>query len=115
MNISVKTPNDAKCNAFQDSVLDRLRRTLSRFSNRISRVNVTLSDENCPRGGVDKHCRIIVVMPRVGQVAASAKHENAWGAVALAAGRVRRKMQWHEKCNLLASADVTDKFFPARS
>ena len=92
MNINVKAPDNTKRNDFQESVIDRLTRTLSRFSHQISRVNVTLTDENGPRGGVDKRCRVSVVMPSVGEFAASAKHENSWAAVAQATGRVRRKI-----------------------
>lgn len=33
---------------------------LSRFDDRINRVDLVISDENGPRGGVDKACRIMV-------------------------------------------------------
>lgn len=92
MHITVNTTTEAKHDGFADSVADRVTRTLSRFSNRISRVMVTLTDENGPRGGVDKQCRVSVVMPRFGELAVSAKDENPWAAVAQAALRIRRKI-----------------------
>jgi putative sigma-54 modulation protein len=48
----------------------RLRFALSRFSGRIRRVNVFLADQNGPRGGIDKTCRIVVRMKDGGDVVA---------------------------------------------
>jgi putative sigma-54 modulation protein len=42
----------------------RLCFALERFARRISRVRVSVSDLNGPRGGIDKRCRVaIVLMP----------------------------------------------------
>jgi putative sigma-54 modulation protein len=38
----------------------KIRRSLARFGHRITKVVVFLRDENGPRGGVDKACRILV-------------------------------------------------------
>lgn len=38
----------------------RTQLSLSRLSERISRIEIYLSDLNGPRGGVDKHCKIEV-------------------------------------------------------
>jgi putative sigma-54 modulation protein len=46
----------------------RLRFALSRFSGRIRRVDVFLADENGPRGGIDKTCRIVVRLRDGGDV-----------------------------------------------
>jgi putative sigma-54 modulation protein len=48
----------------------RLRFALSRFSGRIRRVNVFLADQNGPRGGIDKTCRIVVILRDGGNVVA---------------------------------------------
>lgn len=48
----------------------RLRFALSRFSGRIRRVNVFLADQNGPRGGIDKTCRIVVLLRDGGSVVA---------------------------------------------
>jgi ribosome-associated translation inhibitor RaiA len=89
MRIKINAPSDANRHHFQDSVIEQLTKTLARFSNRITTVNVTLADENGPRG-IDKQCRVSIVMPRVGQLSASATHENPLAAVAEAADRARR-------------------------
>lgn len=90
MRISINAPSDAKRHYFEDSVIEQLTKTLARFSNRIMSVNVTLTDENRPRGGIDKQCRVSIVMQRLGQLSASATHENTSAAVAEAADRARR-------------------------
>lgn len=51
----LRTPAD-----LADHLERRLRFALSRFEGRIHRVEVFLADENGPRGGVDKTCRIVV-------------------------------------------------------
>ena len=48
----------------------RLRFALTRFSGRIGRVNVFLADQNGPRGGIDKTCRIVVRLRDGGDVVA---------------------------------------------
>ncbi|MFM7137885.1 MAG: HPF/RaiA family ribosome-associated protein [Planctomycetota bacterium] len=48
----------------------RLRFALARFSGRIGRVNVFLADQNGPRGGIDKTCRIVVRLRDGGDVVA---------------------------------------------
>lgn len=40
---------------------------LGRFSNRISKITVTLADQNGPRGGADQVCRLQVSLSRVGR------------------------------------------------
>jgi len=90
VKISIHAPLEAEQTGFLDSITDRMTRTLARFSDRISSVEVAIVDENGPRGGVDKQYRVSVVMPRMGQVSASAKHENPWAAFKQATERVRR-------------------------
>jgi len=41
----------------------RLGFALGRFDRRVERVLVRIEDVNGPKGGIDKHCRVVVVMP----------------------------------------------------
>ncbi|MEQ9411787.1 MAG: hypothetical protein RIK87_28990 [Fuerstiella sp.] len=90
MQISVANPASRLSDVFRGAVGSRLQTALARFSNRITQVEATLSDENGPRGGVDKQCRVSVVMPGIGTISTSARHENLMAAVGQAARRARR-------------------------
>jgi len=90
MNISITAPAEIKTNGFCDSIESQLERALARFAHRIARVDIALTDQNGPRGGVDKRCRVRVQMPGFEPFAATAQDENPWAAVTNAARRARR-------------------------
>lgn len=90
MHISITGPAEINTNVFRDSVVGHLARTLARVSHRIARIDIALTDQNGPRGGVDKHCRISVRMPGFEPFATTSKSENRWAAVAEATRRARR-------------------------
>lgn len=92
MHIKITGPKEIKNIGFRDTVANRLTQALIRFSRRIDRVDVAFTDENGPRGGIDKHCRIRVQMPGIQPFVASAKDESWWAAVSRAVIRVRRKL-----------------------
>ena len=90
MDITITAPSEIERSNFRDFVAERLKRTLTRFSNRIASVDIAVTDENGLRGGVDKLCRVSVRMPGIGEIATTAKDENPWAAVTHAARRARR-------------------------
>lgn len=60
MNVEIQTQGFPLTSALAEHAKRRLRFVLTRHSDRIQRVVVRLGDENGPRGGVDKCCRIQV-------------------------------------------------------
>lgn len=60
MNVDIQGLRFPITTALSDHSKHRLRFVLTRHSSRIRRVVVRLGDENGPRGGVDKFCRIQV-------------------------------------------------------
>lgn len=54
-----------------DHIERRLRFALSRFDGRIQKVLVFLHDQNGPRGGIDKVCRVLVKTRGYGAVVAA--------------------------------------------
>ncbi len=65
----------------------RIRFALGRFVGRISLVTVSLTDVNGPRGGADKHCRLVAKLIPAGSVTIEETHTDVAAAVALAADR----------------------------
>lgn len=90
MNVSVTSSIDKFSSNARGSVQSLLRNTLARFTPRITQVSVLVADENGPRGGVDKLCRVNFVMPGLGTVTTTARHEKLMAAVSEAARRARR-------------------------
>ena len=70
----------------------RLHFALGRFSPAIDHVGVRVGDVNGPRGGVDKHCQIVVKLRASGSnlIAVDDSDEDLYAAVAQASNRVGR-------------------------
>ena len=62
MNVDIQSLAFPATVALSEHARRRLRFVLTRHSDRIQRVVVRLGDENGPRGGVDKFCRIRVYL-----------------------------------------------------
>jgi hypothetical protein len=92
VHITITGPEEINKNGFRDTVANRLTQALIRFSRRIDRVDVAITDENGPRGGIDKHCRIRVQMPGIQPFVSTAKDESSWAAVSRAVTRARRQV-----------------------
>lgn len=93
MQISVNSTIRRLNSRTREAIRRSLQDTLDRLSSRISRVTVSVIDENGPRGGVDKVCRVNLVMEGFGGVTATGKSEQVMVAVAEAARRARRKVR----------------------
>lgn len=70
-----------------DYIERRVRFALGRFAGRIDRVAVRLSDVNGPRGGIDKHCRVTVVLSPRGVVRVEGSGDDPFALVARVAKR----------------------------
>jgi putative sigma-54 modulation protein len=66
---------------------------LSRFEVRLRGVSVVLTDENGPRGGVDKTCRIKVRLRRLGDIVVTDRDREVAACVSRAAERAGRAVQ----------------------
>ncbi|MBI4912406.1 MAG: ribosome-associated translation inhibitor RaiA [Acidobacteria bacterium] len=62
MRIEIRSVGFTTTEALRAHVLRRLGSALARRADRIRRVIVRMSDENGPRGGLDKSCRIEAVL-----------------------------------------------------
>ena len=68
----------------------RVRFALARFGDAIREVHVTLSDENGPRGGIDKRCRVRITGDRVGAFVIESSAIDVVVAIDEALGRAGR-------------------------
>ncbi len=76
--------------AMRAHVHRRLGFALGRFSDRIQRVRVVLGDENGPKGGLDKTCRVRVDLRGLGEVIVEQADSDVYAAIDRAADRVGR-------------------------
>jgi putative sigma-54 modulation protein len=70
----------------------RLQFALNKFDPEIDRVEVGLSDVNGPRGGLDKHCRIVAKMRHLGTLVIEDTDQDFYIAVNRAADRIGRSV-----------------------
>jgi ribosome-associated translation inhibitor RaiA len=89
MEVSIKTNGLDLSDPLRAYTERRLRFSLGGFAAQLDGVEVRLADVNGPRGGVDKHCAIKVMLRRMGVVFARGAGADAYGAVDRAAARVR--------------------------
>jgi len=85
---SLKTPGRRPDSELVSHIERRLQFALARFSSRVRRVNVFLADENGPRGGIDKTCRIVVRLRDGGDVVAEVSDSDWVIAVDRATTRI---------------------------
>ena len=71
----------------RDHVEERISTALDRFSGRIARVNVFLSDENGPKNGLDKSLRIVVDIERLPLIVVEERGESWYVVLDQAAER----------------------------
>lgn len=92
MTITIYTRGFELTDGIQAHVHRRLQTALGRFSDKLSRVVVRLTDINGPRGGVDKRCVVTVAVPGQPDLVAKASKVDLYAAVDGAAGSVGRTL-----------------------
>jgi ribosomal subunit interface protein len=76
--------------ALRQYVERRLSVALGRISNRLPLVTVRLVDDNGPKGGVDKRCRLTMTMPPSTAMTVEESGADLYTAIDFAAGRAAR-------------------------
>lgn len=74
----------------QEYVDRRLRFAISRFQSRLGKVTFRLTDENGPKGGRDKTCRVTAEILPSGTIILETTHVNLFTAIDASADRLRR-------------------------
>jgi putative sigma-54 modulation protein len=71
----------------------RTRFTLSRYASRVAGLRVTVADDNGPRGGIDKVCRVTASFDGTPSVTVMATDSNVRCAVDRALARLSRSVR----------------------
>lgn len=90
MRVDVRANPIVEAEFLRAHVERRMRSALGRFHPRITGVTVEVEDDNGPRGGVDKSCRITAVLTGLDSVHVKAMAADIYDVVDRAAGRIER-------------------------
>jgi ribosome-associated translation inhibitor RaiA len=103
--------------ALEEHVHKRLGFTLSRASVQIRRVDVTLSDLNGPRGGIDKRCLVQIRLDGLSPVVVQDVQSDLYTAIDRAAGRagrtVMRRLALNSSRRRLVAANELNRWLPS--
>ena len=90
MRVSIQSRGFSLTGAIDERVRKRLDFLLGRGLRRLQKVDVTLSDLNGPRGGIDKRCQIKVSLDGLPPVVVEDVQADLYTAIDRAAGRASR-------------------------
>jgi hypothetical protein len=65
MQLSVRINDGNTTPAARRNLIESVDHALSKFANHLRRVSLSVTDINGPRGGKDKHCRLVLHMNRM--------------------------------------------------
>lgn len=71
-----------------EMVTQRVHRRLSHFDSQLSDIVLRISDENGPKGGMDKRCHFVVRGPRLGALNLTQTHAEVLSGVDLGLDRL---------------------------
>ncbi len=91
--IDVQARNFTLTDAIESHVREKLEPMINKFGDRILKIIVHLSDDNGPKGGVDKHCHIHVDMKKLPTVVIEDLEENLYTAIDNACHRAERAVR----------------------
>ena len=91
--IDIQARNFTLTDAIENHTQKKLETMLHHYGDRILKVIVHLSDDNGPKGGIDKHCHIHVEMKKLPTVIIEDSEENLYAAIDLAAHRAERAVR----------------------
>lgn len=90
MTLSITDRSDLLTKDLRQLTERRLLFALSRFDNRIMGIDLVVNDDNGPRGGIDKACRITVSLRHAADVTVRDKDADLAKCISRAAERTGR-------------------------
>lgn len=92
MKVCVRARCLQNVNDLESYAMRRVQFQLSRYGSELRTVTVCLSDENGPRGGIDKRCQIIITSRRLGTLSVQELDANVHVAINGSIERASRAM-----------------------
>lgn len=93
MNLVLQTRNMTVNSQLREWIERRLAFALGRFASRLTEVRAVLTDENGPRGGLDRHCSLEARLKSAGSVVVDVIDTETETAVSRAADRLARRIR----------------------
>ncbi len=90
MEIGIRARGFGLTAGLRQRVLHRLRFAFAAIAHRVRGVDVCLADDNGPRGGADKRCRVRVVVPGAPAVVIEDVEPDLYAAIDRAVDRAGR-------------------------
>lgn len=87
MDLNVYFGNLKPAKAVRDEVADLVQDSFERFQSYIRCVNLTVTDINGPRGGIDKQCRCVVQLKRMPPIVIQDRDSSFVGLLTRVANR----------------------------
>lgn len=95
MNITTTAKDFEMSAAIDQFARDQVRSALQHFSDHILAVDVFVSDNNGPKGGIDKQALIRIRLRNSEVIALQTVHENLYAAIKKGSKRTRRAVRRH--------------------
>ena len=107
MRLDIRSRNVAVTSELRQHIDRRVGQALNRFEQHVGSVQVALTDVNGPKGGLDKVCRLTVVVAGCDQIAVTEYGSNLFRIVDRVADRVKQRVS--------SVIEKVRRFDPARS
>lgn len=95
MLLNIRTQGFELTDAIKRYVDNHVRFGITRYSQRVSRVDVTLLDINGPKGGEDKRCRIKLKLDGMKPIIVQETSPDLYKAIGNCASRLKRTSDRH--------------------
>lgn len=93
MQIQVQTHDVEHTDELEAFVREKVEEALEHFAEQLTRVEVHLSDENGPKGGADKSCRMEGRPKGLDPITVEHRSDNVHGAIREASGKLKRAIR----------------------
>lgn len=90
MQIDIETREVFLPKNTRDGLKSKISKRVGRLANRLLYLRVTLADDNGPRGGRDKICRLVAGLRRGGQIVVTHRSRSVAAALVRGLYRLRR-------------------------